>query len=119
MRDQGRFRFWTRCHAAVQDNRIASCPRAERWSRDLWQQAFDERGDLQNRNQFIREVFGRYMTDDVVETLLESSEGLQLGGERRKVTVMMSDLRGFSSISERMSPEQVVSMLGDGAAARR
>ena len=70
-----------------------------------------ERGDLQNRNQFIREVFGRYMTEDVVKTLLESSGGLQLGGERRKVTILMSDLRGFSSISERMAPEEVVSML--------
>ena len=70
-----------------------------------------ERGELQNRNQFIREIFGRYMTDDVVQTLLESSDGLQLGGERRKVTILMSDLRGFSSISERMSPEEVVSML--------
>lgn len=70
-----------------------------------------ERGELQNRNQFIREIFGRYMTEDVVQTLLESSEGLQLGGERRQVTIMMSDLRGFSSISERLSPEEVVSML--------
>jgi adenylate cyclase len=51
------------------------------------------------------------MTDDVVKTLLESSGGLQLGGERRKVTILMSDLRGFSSISERMAPEEVVSML--------
>jgi adenylate cyclase len=51
------------------------------------------------------------MTDDVVKTLLESSNGLKLGGERRKVTVMMSDLRGFSSISERFAPEEVVSML--------
>ncbi len=70
-----------------------------------------ERGELQNRNQFIREIFGRYMTADVVQTLLESSDGLRLGGERRTVTIMMSDLRGFSSISERLSPEEVVSML--------
>jgi len=70
-----------------------------------------ERGELQNRNQFIREVFGRYMTEDVVQMLLESPEGLRLGGERRRVTIMMSDLRGFSSITERMSPEEVVLML--------
>ncbi len=70
-----------------------------------------ERGELQNRNQYIREVFGRYMTEDVVKTLLDSSEGLQLGGERRQVTIMMSDLRGFTSLAERLSPEEVVSML--------
>ena len=72
-----------------------------------------ERGELQNRNQFIREVFGRYMTDDVVTTLLDSSDGLKLGGERRRLTILMSDIRGFTSISEGMPPEKVVSMLNN------
>ncbi|MFB2935452.1 CHASE2 domain-containing protein [Aerosakkonemataceae cyanobacterium BLCC-F154] len=59
----------------------------------------------------IRQTFSRYLTDEVVANLLESSDGFKLGGERRKVTILMSDLRGFSSVSEELAPETVVSML--------
>lgn len=59
----------------------------------------------------IRQTFSRYLTDEVVASLLESPEGLKLGGERRKITILMSDLRGFSAVSERLAPETVVSML--------
>jgi adenylate cyclase len=67
--------------------------------------------NLELRNGFIREVFGRYITDDVVNTLLASPAGLQLGGEKRKITILISDVRGFSSLCERLTPEQVVSIL--------
>jgi adenylate cyclase len=67
--------------------------------------------ELQLRNRFIRKTFGRYLTDDVVKSLLESPEGLKLGGEWRKVTLVMTDLRGFTSMSSRLAPEQVVTML--------
>ncbi|MEQ8959449.1 MAG: adenylate/guanylate cyclase domain-containing protein [Coleofasciculus sp. C2-GNP5-27] len=53
----------------------------------------------------MRRLFGRYVTDAVVENLLETPQGLRLGGENRQVTVLFSDLRGFSAISQRMSPE--------------
>ncbi len=59
----------------------------------------------------MRRTFGRYVTDEVVSNLLETPSGLKLGGERRKVTVLMSDLRGFSAVSERLAPEQVVAIL--------
>ena len=67
--------------------------------------------NLELRNGFIREVFGRYITDDVVNTLLASPAGLQLGGEKRKITILISDVRGFSSLCERLTPEQVVTIL--------
>ena len=66
---------------------------------------------LQLHNRFIRKTFGRYLTDDVVKSLLESPEGLKLGGERRKITLVMTDLRGFTSMAGRLAPEQVVTML--------
>ena len=66
---------------------------------------------LEQHNAFIRQTFGRYLTNDVVKSLLESPEALQLGGERRKVTLVMTDLRGFTSMSGRLAPEQVVMML--------
>jgi class 3 adenylate cyclase/phosphoribosyl 1,2-cyclic phosphodiesterase len=67
--------------------------------------------DLELRNRFIRNAFGRYLSDEIVEGLLESPEGLKLGGESRRVTMLMSDLRGFTAVSERLGPEQVVRML--------
>jgi PAS domain S-box-containing protein len=68
-------------------------------------------GEVEVRNRFIRETFGRYLTDEVVSTLLDSPSGLQMGGEQRKVTMLMADLRGFTSLSERMDPKWVVSIL--------
>lgn len=66
---------------------------------------------LESRNQFIKKTFGRYMSDEVVEKLLESPDGLKLGGESVKATVMMTDLRGFSSVSEMYGPEVIMDML--------
>jgi class 3 adenylate cyclase len=62
---------------------------------------------------FIQKTFGRYLSDDVVKTLLESPEGLNLGGEIRRVTMLMSDLRGFTSAAERLTAPQVVRMLNN------
>lgn len=59
----------------------------------------------------IRNTFGRYLSDEIVATLLESPEGLRLGGERRTITILTSDLRGFTGISERLDPEEVVKIL--------
>jgi adenylate cyclase len=58
-----------------------------------------------------RTVFGRYLSDDVVANLLEHPDGLQLGGERRRITILTSDLRGFTALSERLSPEEVIHIL--------
>ncbi len=66
---------------------------------------------LEARNRFIRGAFGRYLTDEVVASLLETEGGLSLGGETRAATILMSDLRGFSSLSERLAPKQVIRLL--------
>lgn len=67
--------------------------------------------ELTVRNAFIRKVFGRYLSDEIAETLLESPEALKLGGEKREVTVLMSDLRDFTPLSHSLSPERVVALL--------
>ncbi|MGC1395130.1 MAG: adenylate/guanylate cyclase domain-containing protein [Coleofasciculaceae cyanobacterium] len=59
----------------------------------------------------IRKTFGRYLTDEVVANLLENPQGLKLGGERREITILTSDLRGFTNFSERFPPEEVVKIL--------
>lgn len=66
---------------------------------------------LEVRNQFIRKVFGRYLTEEVVNQLLTTPEGLEIGGTDRVVTILMSDLRGFSAISETLPPGKVVILI--------
>lgn len=68
---------------------------------------------VERRNAFIRDVFGRYLTDEVAETLLDSPEGLNLGGERREITILMADIRGFTNISSHRAPEEVVTMVNN------
>src|SRR5215831_7213764 len=48
---------------------------------------------LERRSQFIRETFGRYVSEEVVAQLLDAPEGLELGGVKRKVTILMSEDR--------------------------
>jgi adenylate cyclase len=66
---------------------------------------------LEGRNRFIQSVFGRYLSDEVVRELLASPQGLALGGEQRKVTLLMSDLRGFMAAVEARAPHEVVRLL--------
>jgi class 3 adenylate cyclase len=73
--------------------------------------------DLEVRNQFIRRLFGRYLSEEVVTGLLASPEGPELGGEHRKVTLLMSDLRGFTPLTESLTPEQVLRLLNSYLAA--
>lgn len=60
---------------------------------------------------FIRRTFGRYLTDEVVDELLGSPDGLKMSGETREVTFLVSDLRGFTVLSARLSPHEVVNIL--------
>jgi adenylate cyclase len=64
-------------------------------------------------SEFLKKTFGRYISKRVMNTLLENPSALELGGERRSVTMMSSDLRGFTAISENLEPEQVVTMLNN------
>lgn len=60
---------------------------------------------------FLRKMFGRYLSEKVMNAMIESPDSIRLGGEKREVTIMMTDLRGFTPISERLDPEQVMSLL--------
>ena len=60
---------------------------------------------------FIRDMFGRYLSKKVVDNILESPEGHKIGGRRRTVTILMSDILGFTSLSETLDPEIMVQLL--------
>jgi adenylate cyclase len=77
----------------------------------MTQQLKDSYEQLERRNQFIRKTFGRYTSNEIVEALLDMPDGLKLGGEKREVTLLMSDLRGFTSLAEQLKAAEVVALL--------
>ena len=71
----------------------------------------EAQAQLEKANRLIRKTFGQYLSDDIVDAILESPEGAALGGEKRFVTIMMTDLRGFTAIGERLPAEDVVGII--------
>ena len=71
------------------------------------------RRELERNQRFIRNTFGRYLSDEIVDSLLESPQGLRLGGSACTVTILMADIRNFSWICENHEPEQVVQLLNN------
>ncbi len=57
------------------------------------------------------DLFARFVPEDVVDQVLASADGLRLGGVQRAGTVMFTDLRGFTSFSEKLTPSQVIDVL--------
>ncbi len=70
------------------------------------------RESLQERKR-IERAFGRYASDYVLETLLESPEGSELAGAEREVTIVFADIRSFTRLSEGMKARDVVSLLNE------
>ncbi len=66
---------------------------------------------LENRNRVLQETFGRYLSDKVVAQIMESPDGWKLGGHRQNLTVMITDLRGFTRMCEKMEPMDAVNMI--------
>ncbi len=61
--------------------------------------------------KYIRSTFSRYMSKSVVNQLLANPDMLNLGGQKKELTVFFSDIRDFTSMSERLTPEEVVKLL--------
>ena len=75
--------------------------------------AFNEMVEGLRQRDFIRNAFGRYVSPEVAKTLLESPDGLRLGGHKREITVLMSDLRGYTRFAEHGDPAGVMEVLND------
>ena len=63
------------------------------------------------RNRVLQETFGRYFSDDVAKEILDAPDGWKLGGQKRTLTIMMSDLRGFTMLCEKMQPQDLIAMV--------
>jgi class 3 adenylate cyclase len=68
--------------------------------------------DLEQRNRLLRTLFGRYVSEDVANEIVANPDRhLKLGGEKREVTVLFGDLRGFTPIAETLDPQDAVDVL--------
>src|SRR5262249_39574626 len=67
--------------------------------------------ELARAHELVRRAFGRYVSEEVAASILQSPEGLELGGEEREVTILMSDLRGFTALAAWLTPQDVIKFL--------
>lgn len=62
---------------------------------------------------YLRQSFQYYMSPEVVEDVITNPEKLKLGGAKKDMTVLFSDIRGFTTLSEKVEPEKLVSLLNE------
>ena len=67
----------------------------------------------EKKKKEIRGAFGRYVAPSLVEHILKDPSKLVLGGEERRLTVFFSDIRGFTTISEGLTPQMLVTVIND------
>jgi len=65
----------------------------------------------QKEKKYIRQTFSKFVSKSVVDELLQDPEKVELGGEEKILTVLFSDIRGFTSISEKLTPKELVEHL--------
>ena len=94
---------------ALLEARVSACLERKAWHDK--EQAYQQ--ELEKSYTFIRKVFGRYLSDEVVQQILESDEGMQMGGGKQQVTIMMTDIRGFSVLSQELDPQDCVRILNN------
>ncbi len=74
-------------------------------------EGFNRMADGLRERDFIRDTFGSYLSPEVVSEILSSPAGVNLGGELRDVTILVADLRGFTSLAANVGPAAVVKIL--------
>jgi len=68
---------------------------------------------VSEERRVIKDMFSRYMSQDVMTSLLESPDKINLGGDKRIATVFFADIRGYTSFSEKREPERIVDVLNE------
>jgi len=79
----------------------------------LLTRAFNAMVEGLRQREIIRNAFGRYVSPEVAQAVLDSPGGLALGGRKREITVLMSDLRGYTRFAEHGDPAGVMAVLND------
>jgi len=68
---------------------------------------------VSEERRIIKDMFSRYMSQEVMVSLLESPDKINLGGDKRIATVLFADIRGYTSFSEKREPERIVDVLNE------
>ena len=70
-------------------------------------------GYSEKQSREIKRIFSNYVTEKVVDQLVKNPSMVKLGGERKELSILFSDIRGFTSLSEKLKPEEVVELLNE------
>lgn len=65
------------------------------------------------KRRYLKHAFKQYLSPAVIEELIANPDRLKLGGERRRISIYFSDVQGFTSISEKLQPEELTALLND------
>lgn len=107
------FRLVQATGAIAAGNFNVEVPVASRDELGVLTDSFNRMARSLREKEMIKRAFTRYVAREVVEEILKDPENLVLSGERRQVTVLFCDVRGFTPMSERLAPEEVVLLLND------
>jgi len=99
--------------AVAQGDFSVSVPVTTRDELGVLTESFNRMAKSLREKEMIKRAFTRYVPREVVEEVLKDPEHPMLTGERRDATVLFCDIRGFTSMSERLTPVQVVSVLNE------
>ncbi len=78
----------------------------------LWNMAYGFFVEAQAKRQFT-DLFGQYVPPELVEKMAENPERYDMSGQRKELTVLFSDVRGFTSISEKLSPSELAAYINE------
>jgi len=73
--------------------------------------SFNKMTEGLKQRDLIERTFGRYVDKSVAQELMRTPEALRLGGEKQTVTIMMSDIRNFTGMAEKLEPEEVIKLM--------
>lgn len=68
---------------------------------------------VDSKGRYMKKAFSNYVSADLVAQIMKNPDSLKLGGEKREITILFSDIRGFTTLSEKLSPEALVQVLNE------
>jgi adenylate cyclase len=68
---------------------------------------------VDRKGRYMKKAFSNYVSADLVAQIMKNPDSLKLGGEKREISILFSDIRGFTSLSEKLSPEALVQVLNE------